>query len=81
MSYRNVSQIVERRGVLAKISQYSKVRKSLMNSKVKTVKAKKVREAYQGIINQASRVVANSLKLAKTKKMAPVRSQKSVNKR
>ena len=52
-----------------------------MNSKVKTVKAKKVREAYQGIINQASRVVANSLKLAKTKKTAPVRSQKSVNKR
>ena len=81
MSYRNVSLIVERKEALAKISQYSKVRKSMMNSKVKMVKVKKGREAYQGIINQASRVVANSLKLAKTKMMAPVRSQKSVNKR
>ena len=81
MSYRNVSQIVERKEALAKISQYSKVRKSMMNSKVKMVKVKKGREAYQGIINQASRMVANSLKLAKTKMMAPVRSQKSVNKR
>ena len=81
MSYRNVSQIVERKEALAKILQYSKVRKSMMNSKVKMVKVKKGREAYQGIINQASRMVANSLKLAKTKMMAPVRSQKSVNKR
>ena len=53
----------------------------MMNSKVKMEKVKKGREAYQGIINQASRVVANSSKLAKTKRMAPVRSQKSVNKR
>ena len=81
MSYRNVSQIVERKEALAKISQYSKVRKSLMNSKVRMVKVKKEREAYLGIINQASRVVANSSKLAKMKMMAPVRSQKSVNKR
>lgn len=81
MSYRNVSLIVERKEALAKISQYSKVRKSMMNSKVKMEKVKKGREAYQGIINQASRVVANSSKLAKTKRMAPVRSQKSVNKR
>ena len=81
MSYRSVSKIVEKKEALAKISQYSKVRKSLMNSKVKTVKAKKGREAYQGIINQASRVVAISLKSVKMKRMEPVRSQKSVSKR
>ena len=81
MSYRNVSKIVERKEALAKISQYSKVRKSLMNSKVRMEKAKKGREAYHGIINQALRVVANSSKSVKMKRMEPVRSQKSVSKR
>ena len=70
MSCRNVSKIVERKEAPAKISQYSRVRKSSMNSRGRTGKAKKGREAYLGIINQASRVAANSLRLAKTKKMA-----------
>ena len=80
MSYRNVLKIVEREEALAKISQYSKVKKSLTNSKVRMEKAKKGREAYHGIINQASRAGANSSKLL-MKRMEPVRSKRSVSKR
>ena len=80
MSYRNVSKIVERKEALAKISQYSKVKKSLTSSRVRMEKAKKGREAYHGIINQALRVVANSSKLL-MKRMELVRSKRSVSKR
>ena len=82
MNYKSVYQTVEREEANVRtFLQSSQAKKRMMNSMVRTVKARRGKEGCQGITNQVWRPVLHSFRSTKMKKKASGRSQRSAKQR